>query len=104
MFTGVMRDMGSTAVITVHSGIGLWQVKRNKKNIKEILPLARISNSAASSLADLIGPARQMARLEDEAGGARGEDGNQNNVRNGRDLYLMELLQGRKVMGPALDQ
>ena len=45
-----------------------------------------------------------MARLEDEAGGAAGEDGNQNNVRNGRDLYLMELLQGGKVMGPALDQ
>ena len=91
--------MGSTAVITVHSGIGLWLVKRNKKNIKAILPEAKISNSAVSSLADIIGPARDM-RITLEADGGNPDnppDGNANNQDNGRGLYLIELLQGKKV-------
>lgn len=99
-FTGVMRDMGSTAVITVHSGIGMWLVKRNKKNIKHSLPEAKINNNAVSSLADLVGPARDMrtyGRLEAENGQNRGDDGDQLNKRNGRDLYLIELLQGSKA-------
>eukprot|EP00325_Prymnesiales_sp_UTEX-LB-985_P026699 CAMPEP_0174719260 /NCGR_PEP_ID=MMETSP1094-20130205/30871_1 /TAXON_ID=156173 /ORGANISM="Chrysochromulina brevifilum, Strain UTEX LB 985" /LENGTH=485 /DNA_ID=CAMNT_0015919531 /DNA_START=60 /DNA_END=1517 /DNA_ORIENTATION=+ len=90
-FTGVMRDMGSTAVVTVHSGIGLWLVKRNKKNVKSILPDAKVSSSAASSLADLIGPARQSLRADPE------DEDNPGDHRNGRDLYLVELLQGRQV-------
>ena len=95
-FTGVMRDMGSTAVITTHGGIALWQVKRNKKNIKATLPTAKVSNSAQSSLADLIGPARNMAmQINDEDG----QDGAapQDNLHNGRSLYLMELIQGAQV-------
>jgi len=99
VFTGVMRDMGSTAVSTTHGGLPLWLVKRNKKNIRASLAGAKVSNSSSASLADIIGPARQMAREEREGpqGDEQepgGEDGNEAHRRNGRNCYLVELIQG----------
>lgn len=98
-FTGVMRDMGSTAVITTHGGIALWQVKRNRNNIKATLPTAKIGESALASLADFIGPSGSVTVTRFNDGDEVGQDeaAAPQNLHNGRSLYLMELIQGEKV-------
>lgn len=55
-FTGTMRDMMSCGAASIHSGLPLWLLKRNKANIR--YELNSVIGSAKSSFEDIVGSVR----------------------------------------------